>query len=57
MAVHRNKNIDYFRASRMDDYLRIMSLYQTCEYKEISFLKFLISKEIDIDEYCKKNRY
>jgi predicted RecB family nuclease len=53
LATHRNRNIKFFRESRIDDYLRIMSLYQTCQYKEISFLKFLLSQEIDIDEYCK----
>ncbi len=51
LATHRNKNIDFFRASRMDDYLRIMSLYQTCEYKGISFLKFLFSGETDLDKF------
>ena len=54
LATHRNKNIDFFRASRMEEYLRIMSIYQTCQYKEVSFLKFLLSKETDMDEYCRK---
>jgi len=49
-----SKNIDFFRASRMDEYLHIMSIYQTCEYKKVSFLKFLLSKETDMDEYCRK---
>src|SRR4029434_2770231 len=39
---HRNKNIEFFRASRMDEYLRIMSIYQTCEYKKVSFLTRII---------------
>ena len=56
LATHRNKNIDFFRASRMDDYLRIMSIYQTCEYKKVSLLKFLLSKETDMDDYCRKIR-
>jgi predicted RecB family nuclease len=56
LATHRNKNIDFFRASRIEEYLRIMSIYQTCEYKGMSFLKFLLSKETDIDEYCRKMR-
>jgi predicted RecB family nuclease len=56
LATHRNKNIEFFRASRMDEYLRIMSIYQTCQYKEVSFLKFLLSKETDMDEYCRKIR-
>jgi predicted RecB family nuclease len=55
LATHRNKNIDFFRASRMDEYLRIMSIYQTCEYKKLSFLKFLLSKETDMDDYCRNN--
>src|SRR5712692_8086616 len=33
LATHRNKNIDFFRASRIEEYLRIMSIYQTCQYK------------------------
>jgi len=57
LATHRNKNINYFRSTRIDEYLRIMSIYQTCEYKEISFLRFLLSKETDMDEYCRKIRH
>ena len=56
LATHCNKNIDFFRASRIEEYLHIMSIYQTCEYKKVSFLKFLISKETDMDEYCRKIR-
>jgi predicted RecB family nuclease len=52
MAVHRNKNIKFFKESRMEDYLLIMSLYQTSEYKGFDFLKFLLSRETDIDKYC-----
>ena len=55
LATHRNRNIQFFRASRLDDYLKIMSLYQTCKYKEVSFLKFLRSQDTDIDKYCRKN--
>jgi hypothetical protein len=38
----------------MDEYLKIMSIYQTCKYKGISFLKFLLSKEKDIDVYSER---
>jgi predicted RecB family nuclease len=31
------------------NYLVLMSLYQTCKYKEIPFLDFMLSKERDID--------
>ena len=52
LAVHRNKNVKFFKESRMEEYLMIMSLYQTCAYKNINFLHFLLSKETDIDNFC-----
>lgn len=54
LATHQNKNLAFFRESRMEEYLKIMSIYQTCKYKGISFLKFMLSKEKDIDSYCEK---
>jgi hypothetical protein len=35
----------------LKDYLVLLSIYQTCKYKGISFLKFLLSKERDIDAF------
>jgi hypothetical protein len=32
-------------------YARTLSIQQTCDYKGISFLKFLLSKERDIDKF------
>jgi predicted RecB family nuclease len=52
LATHKNKNLNFFRESRMEEYLKIMSIYQTCRCKGVSFLKFLLSKEKDIDNYC-----
>ena len=54
LATHKNKNLNFFRESRMEEYLKIMSIYQTCKYKGISFLKFMLSKEKDIDGYCER---
>ena len=54
LATHKNKNLTFFRESRMEEYLKIMSIYQTCKYKGISFLKFMLSKQKDIDYYCEK---
>ena len=54
LATHQNKNVYCFRESRFEEYLKIMSIYQTCRYKGISFLKFILSEEKDLDEYCKK---
>jgi hypothetical protein len=36
---------------RLRDYLVLLSIYQTCEYRGISFLRFLLSQEKDLDKY------
>jgi hypothetical protein len=40
----------------LKDYLVLLSLYQTCDNKGISFLKFLVSQERDIDLFCQPGR-
>lgn len=55
LATHRNKNTKFLRSSRMESYLKIMSIYQTCEYREISFLQFMLSKEVDFDKFIQKH--
>jgi len=35
----------------LQDYLVLLSVYQTCRYKEIRFLDFLLSKVRDIDRF------
>jgi len=37
--------------SGLEPYLVLLSIYQTCKYKGISFLDFLLSKEKDIDKF------
>jgi predicted RecB family nuclease len=36
----------------LNQYLVLLSVYQTCKYKRVSFLKFLLSGETDIDAFC-----
>jgi len=50
LALHTNKDLNAFRKTRIDDYLKIMSIYQSCEYKNISFLKFLLSENINLTD-------
>jgi hypothetical protein len=38
------------------DYLVLLSIQQTCKYKGIGFLKFLLSDEIDIGCYREGRR-
>jgi len=37
------------------DYLVLLSLQQTCRYKGVSFLEFLLSNEKDIDAFCERS--
>ena len=32
----------------LSDYLVLLSIYQTCRYKDVSFLKFLVSGQRDV---------
>jgi len=38
------------------DYLVLLSIYQTCEYRNVSFLDCLLRGERDLDEFCRRNR-
>jgi hypothetical protein len=63
-AEHAVKAFAYYRRvfdgmmgeDGLSDYLVLLSLYQTCKYRGVSFLKFLLSREDDIDEYCRQRR-
>jgi predicted RecB family nuclease len=39
----------------LEIHLILLSIYQTCNYKGISFLDFLLSKERDIDKFMQKH--
>ena len=51
LSTHTNRQIKYFSAAQAAEYLKIMSIYQTCVYNNVSFLKFLISKEKNMEKY------
>jgi hypothetical protein len=40
----------------LSNYLVLLSIYQTCRYKRLSFLKFLLSRELDIDAFAANRR-
>jgi hypothetical protein len=40
-----------FYASLMPEYLRLLEIKQTCRFQEVSFLRFLMSGEKDIDNF------
>lgn len=42
--------------SGLSDYLVLLSICQTCHYKGVSFLRFLLSKEQDVDVFLRRKR-
>lgn len=58
-AEHAVKKFAYYREiadgqfseAGLNEYLVLLSIYLTCKYKGISFLKFLLSREKDIDAF------
>src|SRR5262249_15714043 len=48
-AYYREGTVGVMREPGLSDYLVLLSIYQTCRYRGISFLKFLLSKERDVE--------
>ena len=40
----------------LSDFLVLLSVRQTCKYRGVSFLKFLLSGEEDVEAYCRRGR-
>jgi Transposase IS66 family len=63
-AEHAIKGFAYYREiadgllteSGLKSYLTLLSIQQTCVYKGVSFLKFLVSQEREIDGFCDGGR-
>ena len=55
-AYYREDTVGVLREGGLSDYLLLLSICQTCRYKGVSFLKFLMSGQRDIDSYCEQKR-
>jgi hypothetical protein len=53
-AYYREKTVGSMRESGLSEYLLLLSVCQTCHYKGVSFLRFLLSKEQDVDSFCRR---
>jgi hypothetical protein len=53
-AYYRQITDGKIRKQGLSDYLILLSIYQTCKYKGVSFLKFLLSQEKDVDKFCQE---
>ncbi len=64
LAEHAVKAFAYYRQDTdgmleeegLSDYLVLLSVYQSCEYRGVSFLKFLLSRERDVEAYCQRRQ-
>jgi predicted RecB family nuclease len=52
-ASYRKNADGLFTEAGLSQYLVLLSLRMTCKYKGVSFLKFLLSGETDIDTFCR----
>ena len=50
-AVHRKQGNTNFTEKSIEDTLVLLSIQQTCKYREINFLDFLKSNEKNLDVY------
>jgi hypothetical protein len=55
-AYYREAAPGCLKEAGLSDYLVLLSIFQTCRYKGVSFLKFLLSRERDVDAYCQHPR-
>ncbi len=55
-AYYREDTPGRLKEAGLTDYLVLLSIYQTCRYRGVSFLKFLLSRERDVDAFCKNPR-
>jgi hypothetical protein len=55
-AYYREGTVGRLTGAGLADYLVLLSIYQTCRYRGVSFLKFLLSRERDVDAFCEHPR-
>jgi hypothetical protein len=55
-AYYREETTGVVREDTLSDYLILLSLCHTCRYKGVSFLKFLLSRQRDVDAFCENPR-
>jgi predicted RecB family nuclease len=55
-AYYRRVSDGMLEEGGLSDYLVLLSVYQTCKYRGVSFLKFLLSGEDDVAAFCQRGR-
>ncbi len=55
-AYYREDTAGTMKEAGLSDYLLLLSICHTCRYKGVGFLKFLMSREKDVDAFCHRKR-
>ena len=55
-ARYRERTTGVLTEDGLANYLPLLGLYATCRLKGLSFLKFLLSKSRDVDEFARSSR-
>ena len=55
-ASYRKSSDGQMTENGLRDYLVLLTIYQTCRYRGISFLRFLLSREKDLDRFHELGR-
>lgn len=55
-ACFRRTTDGLMREEGLSDYLVLLSVQQTCKYRGVSFLEFLLSQEEDVEAFCRHRR-
>jgi hypothetical protein len=56
-AYYREDTVGLMSEFGLNNYLVLLSICQTCRYKGVSFLRFLLSQETNVDIYCGVKRH
>lgn len=55
-AYYRRVADGKMREQGLSDYLVLLSIYQTCKYRGVSFLQYLLSRADDVESQCQPGR-
>jgi hypothetical protein len=55
-AYYRENTVGTLRESGLSDYLVLLSICQTCRYNRASFLRFLLSRQRNLQAFCQGKR-
>ena len=50
-AYYRDSNPGRLKEAGLKEYLVLLSVCQTCRFKDVSFLRFMLSRERDVDAF------